>query len=593
MAYFPISSKTGAKQAYSTTTMAKSGLDLRTLPQLLDPSHALIVRNYLMTSDGGLEKRGGLEELFDEAGTVGITLLKKWTDDIYIFGYDTTVSAYRISTDTVTDIKTDFNTTVTGGARYGDYFFVSSLEDPIGEISLTLDYDGQTGNFTVGSIVTGGTSGATAVILEDIDAGATGTLTLGSINGTFQNNEALTDAATGVAVVDGVLDFTYAATAGPNCKIIKVIGNRMYAGCLEADPTLVQYSDVDDGTNPPFGSWTTGTTLADDGGVIYYRNAGEINVIENLGDNIVVGCEEGKWAFVTDTIDSAGTLTRIDRIVAYFEDAGMQAALHSDEGLFYVNSQGLWQLVSIGQNDIKFSDQEVLVSEILGDNYFDDFDFSQADIIKDDKRNQLLITCRNDASANNFVLVYNTQLKAFGTFTGWNINRFLNDDGVIYGASSQSAQVWQIFEGHDDDGTDIWTEFKQELNVGQLWTRKELLGQYAQGKLSQSSSIRIDFNIYDKTGKLVTDKLSLQWTPDVGFVGVTGYGTAPWGAAWGGDVDPLGTIESFAGFKGRIKNFQRVRIHVTEHSQVPHTINWLSVLTKEKVPIRIRNMTQN
>jgi len=73
------------------------------------------------------------------------------------------------------------------------------------ETAPQLDYDGQTGNFTVGLVVTGGTSGATAVILADSDAGATGTLTLGSVLGTFQNNEALSDTSTGAATVNGTL----------------------------------------------------------------------------------------------------------------------------------------------------------------------------------------------------------------------------------------------------------------------------------------------------------------------------------------------------------------------------------------------------
>jgi hypothetical protein len=69
----------------------------------------------------------------------------------------------------------------------------------------TLNYDTQTGNFTVGLTVTGGTSGATGVIVSDLDTGAAGTLTLTSVTGTFENNEAITDTVTGAALVDGTL----------------------------------------------------------------------------------------------------------------------------------------------------------------------------------------------------------------------------------------------------------------------------------------------------------------------------------------------------------------------------------------------------
>ncbi len=56
-----------------------------------------------------------------------------------------------------------------------------------------LAYDAQSANFTVGAILTGGTSGATALITADTDAGSTGTLELRSISGTFQNDETITD----------------------------------------------------------------------------------------------------------------------------------------------------------------------------------------------------------------------------------------------------------------------------------------------------------------------------------------------------------------------------------------------------------------
>ena len=56
-----------------------------------------------------------------------------------------------------------------------------------------MNYDAQSANFNVGSRLTGGTSGATGIIYRDTDGGATGTLELTGITGTFQNNETITD----------------------------------------------------------------------------------------------------------------------------------------------------------------------------------------------------------------------------------------------------------------------------------------------------------------------------------------------------------------------------------------------------------------
>ena len=71
-------------------------------------------------------------------------------------------------------------------------------------------YDGQSTNFTVGHVITGGTSGATGTLVEQTDGGATGTLILADIVGAFENNDALTDEGSG----DGD------ATGGQTCPLL-------------------------------------------------------------------------------------------------------------------------------------------------------------------------------------------------------------------------------------------------------------------------------------------------------------------------------------------------------------------------------------
>lgn len=62
-----------------------------------------------------------------------------------------------------------------------------------------INYISQTANFTVGQIVTGGTTGDTGLIVADADAGATGTLSLINQDGPFVNGELLTDPLGGSA----------------------------------------------------------------------------------------------------------------------------------------------------------------------------------------------------------------------------------------------------------------------------------------------------------------------------------------------------------------------------------------------------------
>lgn len=90
-----------------------------------------------------------------------------------------------------------------GAWYYNNYIYITTATDVsrVGPLN-TLPFDGQTGNFTTGSTITGGTSGATAVIVSQVDAGATGTLTLDQISGIFLNNETITDAVSGSATVN-------------------------------------------------------------------------------------------------------------------------------------------------------------------------------------------------------------------------------------------------------------------------------------------------------------------------------------------------------------------------------------------------------
>lgn len=67
-----------------------------------------------------------------------------------------------------------------------------------------LLYDAQTAAFTEGAVLTGGTSGATATIYRDTDAGTTGELWLtGVVGGPFTDNETITDADGGSATANG------------------------------------------------------------------------------------------------------------------------------------------------------------------------------------------------------------------------------------------------------------------------------------------------------------------------------------------------------------------------------------------------------
>ena len=107
-----------------------------------------------------------------------------------------------------------------------------------------LFYDNQSANFTASATLTGGTSGATATILADVDWGTEGCLLLGNITGTYQNNEEITDGEdpVGTADVNGTLGETYLAydneAGGPF-----TVANTITGVTSEVTGTLVALQD--------------------------------------------------------------------------------------------------------------------------------------------------------------------------------------------------------------------------------------------------------------------------------------------------------------------------------------------------------------
>jgi uncharacterized protein YjbI with pentapeptide repeats len=101
------------------------------------------------------------------------------------------------------------------GTDYGMYHIGRAAHRP----GSTLAYKAQTGNFTLGQILVGQTSGALARIIGDTDAGLTGTLVLKEIVGVFLDNEPLEDTATGAATCDGVLTPQNAVLLGSTTSI--------------------------------------------------------------------------------------------------------------------------------------------------------------------------------------------------------------------------------------------------------------------------------------------------------------------------------------------------------------------------------------
>jgi len=106
-----------------------------------------------------------------------------------------------------------------------------------------LKYDAQTGEFRIGEVITGETSGATATIRGQSKAGTSGILHIVGVDGTFADNKGLAGSYDGVATADGTifsLDYFYALDASSTTTY--GIGED-YACLVEFDVSAVAYQN--------------------------------------------------------------------------------------------------------------------------------------------------------------------------------------------------------------------------------------------------------------------------------------------------------------------------------------------------------------
>jgi hypothetical protein len=121
--------------------------------------------------------------------------------------YDPYCVAYNGSTYTSVPTTTTTATTPPTGFQYVTLASVTATGSEPKAYNdadlITLGYDTQTANFTVGSVVVDATSGAWGYVRVDVDVGAAGVLTIDKRSGTFANNDVLYDQGGAAALVNG------------------------------------------------------------------------------------------------------------------------------------------------------------------------------------------------------------------------------------------------------------------------------------------------------------------------------------------------------------------------------------------------------
>jgi hypothetical protein len=186
---------------------------------------AYLLQNWFPTATSLLLRRGTEKYATIGDGSLSVDTLMQYSsgNDERLFGatdnaiYDIT-SVVDPNVSPVADVTglTDGNWNFTQfSTTGGDFLIAVNGSDPMHIYDGTawyaitnqsvnrINFDAQTANFvTIGATVTGGTSGATAVITSIVDNGSTGWLIVGDITGTFQDNEIISGGG-GSATVNG------------------------------------------------------------------------------------------------------------------------------------------------------------------------------------------------------------------------------------------------------------------------------------------------------------------------------------------------------------------------------------------------------
>lgn len=167
------------------------GLDVFELPTVND----------LDSAADGTVSSDVLSRIFIPNGASAITTTTKGLFALRVYDYGKTPFIGPLTLDQALDVAValavDTNITEASSATA-----ITSGSGIVVSRQISLDYDAQTVDYTDGLVVTGGTSGATGTIINDADAGGSGTLVLKETDLRFVDNETVTDSGSGSATSD-------------------------------------------------------------------------------------------------------------------------------------------------------------------------------------------------------------------------------------------------------------------------------------------------------------------------------------------------------------------------------------------------------
>jgi len=445
------------------------------------------------------------------------------SSDLWIFGYGTTVSSYVPSTGVTTVLKDDFTDDVTDAVKWGSWIYIAS-----------------------------GIAG---------------------------------DKVTYMVIATSA--FTEIATA-PKCERLFLFDRRLVCGNTDTNISEVHYSRQDQQSGVPWSGaddWTMpgANRLAEDEGTVTFDNAEGVAGFGTNDNQLVTILDKGRLGFRITVIDAA-TIGLVQDVPIDFQKLGFggtRGITATSKGIYYINDHGVWIISPGGAQESGNAKIDHKLTTLLGEDFFKNYDSSDSDIVAVETKDLVLVSTRDNSAANNTLLVFDEVAKSWMIWKKA-ISRFMKIDQEVYGTSSTDTTIFKLFDGSSSASAPMYTIYEQEVPIGafdELYAMDKFI---CGGRLSDQTTITIEFDIYDRQWKKLANVASLTWTADGitrRVAGVRSSGVRRDGVR--GRIDGItGMIESLLSYNVATRDFLRLVLRFTSQDKSPHEINFFSVLSQ-------------
>ncbi len=325
-----------------------------------------------------------------------------------------------------------------------------------GLATFGLAYDAQSGEFAVGLTVTGGTSGATATITAIDDDGATGTLSVQSITGTFQDNETITDTGTGSAtsnIPSGVTTIQGVAITGVDTSDLSAVWkyrNRLYF--VKKDTATAWYLPVDS-----LGGAATEVSLRGIfqlGGDLLFGATWSLDAGDGVDDKTVFVSTMGEIA-VYEGDDPAASNWRLVGVYEIGEPLGKKGTMQAGGDLLVATKKGMVPVsAAITKDPAVLSVASVTrnIEPRWRTEVQDRGTTEPWELLKWEEKNLGIVSLptQDNTFADN-CLVVNLETGAWCVYTGWDVQCMAVSNGQAYFGTSD-GKVLTMETGGSDNG---------------------------------------------------------------------------------------------------------------------------------------------